>query len=585
MQRYGSRATITTTADTQDLNSERRIRRLRLTLHSNDSPGQDGTRGSSADTQVDKAFNSSRRRRNGYIQSERPARVEPPVQHLTNGAGDQSLQTGPKVYGVVQRTGADSQQEVMACQWSVNHLRDEMRYIKEVRESLEKVRERMYGQFGSMQQSVQRLSRDIMSAQAQRRSLEAEVRSRTTGMESFDQMNSSLISANIDLQKSLLESCSDRVQAREELKSLRASYERAEESLREKERQLAAAQTENNTLRQQVESCHEAHSKQLQELTLRLRSQYEERLQEERRKHEEEVEALQAQIADYVRQIEEAEKNAKIAEAKIAERDQRISEVERLLACMGQEKSQLEQKLRDCELRLRRLEQTDHVDAATAKRTQRLEDEAAELRERIKHLNDMVFTQQRKVKGMIEEVETLKEKVAQKDMFITELLDRIAIVECENNELEDKVQYFLSQQKVQGNPVATRDVGVGCDLPQGPEQQPLTAVTAPARVRSSLPVHSRMESSVLKYTPQQYSSLLQSTHTQQSRVVMRSTNCTTVRRTPAQSGPVLSVTEESSLVQSTSVQSNHRARSGPPNLYTPYMKLMEIAANIKTERN
>lgn len=33
---------------------------------------------------------------------------------------------------MLQRTGSDRQQEVMACEWSVNHLRDEMRYIREV---------------------------------------------------------------------------------------------------------------------------------------------------------------------------------------------------------------------------------------------------------------------------------------------------------------------------------------------------------------------------------------------------------------------------------------------------------------------
>lgn len=52
---------------------------------------------------------------------------------MTNGAPESSLQQhGPKVYAVVQRTGSDRQQEVMAREWTVNHLQDEMRYIKEV---------------------------------------------------------------------------------------------------------------------------------------------------------------------------------------------------------------------------------------------------------------------------------------------------------------------------------------------------------------------------------------------------------------------------------------------------------------------
>lgn len=59
-----------------------------------------------------------------------------PSQHLrdpTNGAPETSLQhRGPKVYGVVQRTGSDRQQELMAREWTVSHLQDEMKYIREV---------------------------------------------------------------------------------------------------------------------------------------------------------------------------------------------------------------------------------------------------------------------------------------------------------------------------------------------------------------------------------------------------------------------------------------------------------------------
>lgn len=43
----------------------------------------------------------------------------------------------------------------------------------------------------------------------------------------------------------------------------------------------------------------------------------------------------QAQLDEYIRRLEEAERNLRTAEAKIAERDQRIIEVERLLSCMG----------------------------------------------------------------------------------------------------------------------------------------------------------------------------------------------------------------------------------------------------------
>ncbi|XP_029497409.1 myocardial zonula adherens protein-like isoform X2 [Oncorhynchus nerka] len=592
MLRYSSPGSVTTTEDSPEQPSERRIRRLRLTLHTGDN-GQNETKKPTSDTQEEKVVNGTWKK-NRLIQRERPAGSESPVQHLsaaTNGELETSLQWqhGPTVYGVLQRTGSDRQQEVMACEWSVNHLRDEMRYIKEVRDSLEKVRERMYGQVGGMQQSMQKLSQDIRTANSQRKTLEKEVRVRTAAMDSFDQMNNSLISANIDLQKSLLESCHNRVDSRDEMKSLRNSFQQAEERLKERERQLELAQAENLTLKLKVESSQEANSHAVQEVTARLQRQYEERLQEEQRTHREEIEKLQAQIDEYIRRLEEEEKNAKIAEAKIAERDQRISEVERLLDCMGQEKGHLQKKLQECEQRLRSMEVTYKTDATVAKSSQKLEEEAGELRERIKHLNDMVFCQQRKVKGMIEEVESLRAKLAQKDMFISELLDRIAIVECES---------------VPREVVQTREIGVGCDLLPRPEIQGYEVVTNQPRqtpirpssteylgqsrtFRSGPPPPSRLESSLLRYSPPEYSRYL-STNSRSFGTLTSPTLSSSGPLSPDQSS-----TEESASVQITDTASSpeadisapscSRARSSPSKINTPSMKLIEITAKINIE--
>ncbi|KAM4630637.1 myocardial zonula adherens protein isoform 2-T2 [Polymixia lowei] len=617
MLRYGSAGTVTTTTttttdDTSDPSSERRIRRLRLTLHDAEK-GRTDPKTTNPDTEEkDKVVTRAWKKKNGLMQRGRPAGRESPEQHLgarTNGVQETSLQrNGPKVYGVVQRTGSDRQQEVMAREWPVNHLQDEMRYIREVRDSLEKVRERMYGQFGGMQQSMQKLSQEIRTANSQRRSLESEVRVRTAAMESFDQMNSSLISANIGLQKSLLDNCRTRVDMREEVKSLRSTCEKTEEKLKEKERELAAAQAENQTLKLQVESSQEAGSQVVQEVTERLQRQYDQKLLEEQRKHREEIENLQAQIDEYVRRLEEAEKNAVIAEAKIAERDQRISEVERLLDCMGQEKSQLQQKLQECEQRLRLMELTDKTDSNIVKRSTKLEEEASDLRERIKHLNDMVFCQQRKVKGMIEEVQSLRAQVAQKDMFISELLDRIAITECENNELEDKLKYFMSVQNRPRDPVQTREIGVGCDLlprcearrndvepavQSEPIHSPtqnsfhyLTTLTQPRTFKSGHPPPNRMESSLLRFTPLQYSRFLQSNP---SKSIGTLTNpLLSESESPVQSRTdesVISSTSDtaSSAMESTPAPSSPRTRSRPSQIYTPYMKLMELTANINID--
>lgn len=54
------------------------------------------------------------------------------------------------------------------------------------------------------------------------------------------------------LQKSLLENCQSRVDRRDELKSLKKTCEKAQEKLEEKDKELATAQAENQTLRLQV---------------------------------------------------------------------------------------------------------------------------------------------------------------------------------------------------------------------------------------------------------------------------------------------------------------------------------------------
>ncbi|XP_050971921.1 myocardial zonula adherens protein isoform X1 [Labeo rohita] len=584
MLQNGRAGAISTTATTEipDLN-ERRIRRLRLTLRPEDTTKTQNDSVNSGE----KLVNGSWKKKNGLMQRERPPGRESPQledKHpMTNGIGrEQPAQHGPRVYGVVQSTGTSHQQEVMAREWSVGHLRDEMRYIREVRDSLEKVRERMYGQFGGMQQSVQKLTQELKAANSHKRYLESEVRTRRAAMDSFDQMNNSLISANIDLQKSLLESCHNRVGNRDEMRTLRSSLEKTEDKLKEAERQLAAAQAENRSLKNQVETSQEAKTQALKELSAKLKREYEEQLQEQQRKYTEEIEALQAQLDDYMRRLEEAERNAQIAEAKIAERDQRIIEVERLLNCMAQEKGDLIKKLCECEQRLRGLDQIDHADKAVAKESEQLKAEAAELRERIKHLNDMVFSQQRKVKNMIEEVESLRAKVAQKDMFISELLDRIAIVECENNELEDKLKYFMSIQKASQIKVVTRDIGVGCDFPIRSEEPPYVAPVQPSPISSAPRSPSRLNYSLLKYSPSQYSTMLRSS-------VLNTQETAT---SPTQPAPVSSSSVQTSLedgdsksptTSELSSTTTPRARTSPSQIYTPFMKLMEISSKMSID--
>ncbi|XP_041075123.1 myocardial zonula adherens protein isoform X1 [Polyodon spathula] len=500
MIRYSSASgTTVTTTDSLDQARSRAVRTMRLTLQTHDSsPVKDGATKKGKTDNEEKPATPTRRRKYGHVHSERKAIIETPVLHLSsmsNGAPSEPHKRG-MVYGVVHRPDADSQREVVVCEWSANQMKEEMNYIKEVRISLEKVRERMYGEFGGIQQKMQQLSQDIRVANSQQQSLLSEVKVKTAALESYDQMSSSLTSASIDLQKSLVDSSLERNDMRQEMKSLKESYDNTVEKLKEKERQLEVAQAENETLKLKVESSQEANSQVLQDMTRKLYNEYEDKLGEEHRIHRKKLEALQAQANEYIRQIQEANEKVRIAEEKINDKDQRIGELDRLILCMGEEQSQLQRRLQENEQQRERLRQTDEIDGSEkSRRSQLLEEEASSLRERIKHLDDLVHNQQRKVKQMIGEIENLKRQIEQKDMCIEQLLERVSVVDCENKELQDKLNYLMSLNNTPRARVETRETGVECDLPYSTQTQ------AQLQAQAQEPTQRALKYPARTYTP------------------------------------------------------------------------------------
>uniref|UniRef100_A0A8C4TDB7 Myocardial zonula adherens protein n=1 Tax=Erpetoichthys calabaricus TaxID=27687 RepID=A0A8C4TDB7_ERPCA len=446
MLKHGSASTVTT-ADVQDSNKNGNIRRLRLTLHTQELPEENnevqekGNKGSDEMT-----AGSARRRKNGHTYIENAAIMESPILHLSTAVSRVPAEKPKRsvVYGVVRRPDTENQSEVLVYQWSVNQVKEDMEYIKEVRNSLEKVSERIYGEFGGMQEKLQQLSNEI--------------------------------------RKALVDSSLERSDMTEEMKNLRESYQQAMEKMKDKEHQLEAAISENEILKLKVEASQEANAEALRDLTRNLHSEHEYKLREEQQRYQAELEALQAQVTSYVLQIEEANRKVKETEEKITERDQKIGELDQFISRMEQERELLQRSLEEKEYALVRIRLADEPDSlAHNKRSQQLQEEASSLRERIKHLDNMVHCQQRKVKQMIEEIERLRDKIMQKDLYIEHLLERICAVECENKELQDKLNYLLSRNNVPRSPAETREVGVGCNLSDSKQAQPQSQTEVPVQ--------------------------------------------------------------------------------------------------------
>ncbi|XP_069838402.1 myocardial zonula adherens protein isoform X2 [Dendropsophus ebraccatus] len=405
------------------------------------------------------------RRRNGFI-SEKNA-SEPPTLHLYSvpkGNPPSGTASHGVVYGVVQRTENNHQNEVVVYEWSSHQLKEEMNYIKDVRVTLEKIRERMFGEYDDMKEKINRLTQEMKVSSIQQELLENHTQAQASAIDDLGEINSSLNSSSIEIQKTLVDMTLENCTIKDEVKNLKHSYNDSLDKLKEKQRLLEAAQAENQLLKVKIESSQEANANVIREMTRKLYSQYEQKLQEDETKYATEKEAMIHQAKQYLKAIEDASEKVRIAEAKIEERDAKIVELDKLVHRMHQEREQLQIQLTGHEERIQRLDEKMEITVSERARTQSLEEAATSLRERIKHLDDMVHCQQKKVKHMIEEIELLRKKVHYKDLLIQQLLERIAILEGENNELQDKMEYLMAHQPKEAP--ETKDASTSCEPPQ-----------------------------------------------------------------------------------------------------------------------
>lgn len=114
---------------------------------------------------------------------------------------------------------------------------------------------------------------------------------------------------------------------------------------------------------------------------------------------------------------------------------------------MEQESSGLREQLmsREAEiLQLRELRDEGHVGT---QRLEELEKDNAILKEKIHHLDDMLKSQQRKMRQMIEQLQNSRMVIQERDRAIRELEEKVAMLEAENKQMRDQMDYYLGSQR------------------------------------------------------------------------------------------------------------------------------------------
>ncbi|XP_061112306.1 tuftelin-like isoform X1 [Conger conger] len=204
----------------------------------------------------------------------------------------------------------------------------------------------------------------------------------------------------------------------------------------------SAARSDNQEVPvpEQQEWEEEDDSARLREVSRRLFS----RLQETEQRHHSERERLQEECGQYQQQLSAQTQTLQRAEVRAQVQDERVRELQRLLAGMQRESAALEDRLGQREQELSQL-RTDR-DGGSDQRVEELEKEQAILKEKIHHLDDMLKSQQRKVRHMIEQLQNSRTVIQERDRVIHDLQEKVAFLEAENRELHDQMDFYLGGQ-------------------------------------------------------------------------------------------------------------------------------------------
>ncbi|XP_051574743.1 tuftelin-like isoform X3 [Myxocyprinus asiaticus] len=191
------------------------------------------------------------------------------------------------------------------------------------------------------------------------------------------------------------------------------------------------------------ESVDEQERDKMREASKRLYAQ----LQEAEKRNQEEREKLLAEANQYKQQLSEQNDYLKRVQQSKEQQDQQIQDLQRLMSGMEQESSSLRDQLMTKQAELLQMREKNKEGQAWRQSLEEQEKENAILREKIHHLDDMLKSQQRKLRQMIEQLQNSRMVIQERDRAIRELEEKVAMLEAENKQMRDQMDYYLGSQR------------------------------------------------------------------------------------------------------------------------------------------
>ncbi|XP_025974600.2 coiled-coil domain-containing protein 68-like [Dromaius novaehollandiae] len=222
-----------------------------------------------------------------------------------------------------------------------------------------------------------------------------------------------------------------------------SSYSPIVVRMKETEQQLLLVSKENQVLKIKLEATREAGVQALRSASQTLYENYQTQSEELKKRHENDKKQIQAYHLEQEQKLQQnTEQASRLAEG-ITEKCTQITEMERRVQRMEEEKKTLmERKLSLEQMLLQMMSKNKD-----SKRCLALQMEISTLQEQIGHLQHVIQAQHQNLRGVIQEVEELNNELRNQDKKIGNLTEKLNALEAQNKELKEKVELWSGQSK------------------------------------------------------------------------------------------------------------------------------------------
>ncbi|XP_043403439.1 coiled-coil domain-containing protein 68 isoform X3 [Chelonia mydas] len=209
--------------------------------------------------------------------------------------------------------------------------------------------------------------------------------------------------------------------------TLNSSYNLTMEKLKETDQQLLLVNRENEILKIKLDATREAGAQSLRRASKSLYENYYSRSEELKKKHEDDKLLMQASKLEQEQKLKQNLENVNCVTERLEEKYSQITDMEKLVQRMEEEKKTLIAKKQSFEEKLL-------SNSEDSKSCRDLQVEIFTLQEQISHLQHVIQTQHQSLRSVIEEIEELNIGLQNQDKEIKTMKEKINMLETQTDQ-------------------------------------------------------------------------------------------------------------------------------------------------------